>query len=61
MTKFQREQVAAAIQALRADDPRESYDFKRGVHTALKEVAWTMYRTNPKFDKDGFLKACGVY
>lgn len=52
--------IAEAVAACKPNDPSESPDYKRGVYAVANELAWQLGKTNPRFDRERFLKACGV-
>lgn len=35
-------------------------DFRRGVNQAASDIAYALRTTNPRFDRERFLKACGM-
>jgi len=58
MTKKDYELIAAAIKDNREYDPMECY--AEALDDVARSLATALQRDNPRFDRDRFLKACGV-
>ena len=64
MTKKDFELIAAALKEARmhwiiAETP-DADSFRAGLYAAAKELAHALSTTNPRFDRERFLAACGV-
>jgi hypothetical protein len=57
MTRKQYEQIAAALAAARRNMSTEQFI---GWHASVQAVASALATTNPNFDRERFLAACGV-
>lgn len=60
MTKKDYELIAAVITSVRDPDRRMRLGHKHACDNIANEFARVLARTNPRFDRARFLKACGV-
>lgn len=58
MTRKHFEMIAAALKT--AYGKAESDAERRGVYASALELSWELYGTNPRFNRDRFMTACGV-